>query len=292
MATVSKRKVHYPDSDGKPVGETSVHVSNLLWSFGSLRDHFAANPKMYVAADMFVYYEEGNPRKHVSPDLFAVRGIKPKTDLERRLYLVWEEGKSPEMVIEVTSKSTYAVDMRKKMSIYRDVLGVLEYFLFDPYGEYLEPRLQGYRLREGVYKSIRPVKERLPSQVLGLHLEAVEEMLRFFVPKTQQRLPLPIEHASALRQAEAERREAEAAQQRAEAERREAEAAQQRAEAERREAEAAQQRAEAERREAEAAQQRAEAGRRETEAAQQRAEAEAERLRREVEELRRKLSGP
>lgn len=266
MATVSKktREIHYPDSDGKPVGETPIHGWNLLYAAYTLRQHFAADPRMYIAGNMFVYYEEDNPRKHVSPDFFAVRGIKPKTDFERRNYLVWEEGKAPEMVVEVTSKSTRAEDMRKKMTIYRDILGVLEYFLFDPYGEYLEPRLQGYRLRQGAYESIRPVKGRLPSQVLGLHLEAVNEWLRFFDPKTRQKLVIPTEYPETLRQAEAERREAEA---------------------KRREAEARRDLAEAER-------QSAEAQRNVEEAARQRAEAETERLRREVEELRRKLSGP
>jgi Uma2 family endonuclease len=272
MATVSKRvrKVHYPDSDGKPVGETPIHVCNLLYAFYSLRQYFGDRPRVYVAGNMFVYYEEGNPRKHVSPDVFAVRGIKPKTDFERRNYLVWEEGKAPEMVVEVTSKSTRAEDITKKMALYRDTLGVLEYFLFDPYGEYLDPRLQGYRLRQGTYAAIRPVKGRLPSQVLGLHLEAVEEMLRFFDPKTLLRVPIPTEYPESLRRAEAERQRAEEERQQAEVEKHRAEEARQQAEVEKH---------------------RAETERGEAEAAQHRAEVEADRLRRELEELRRKLSG-
>jgi hypothetical protein len=60
--------------------------------------------------------------------------------------------------------------------------------LFDPLDDYLEPRLKGYRLRQGKYAAIRPVKGRLPSQVLGLHLEAEGTSLRLFNPATGQRL--------------------------------------------------------------------------------------------------------
>ena len=53
------------------------------------------------------------------------------------------------------------------------VLGVKEYFLFDPFEDYLDPPIQGYRLRKGAYVPIKPVNGRLPSQVTGLAPGAV-----------------------------------------------------------------------------------------------------------------------
>ena len=74
-------------------------------------------------------------------------------------------------MIEVTSKTTRKEDQTKKPVLYRDVIKVAEYFLFDPTEDYLSPPFQGYRLVEGEYVAIKPVHGRLPSTVLGLHLE-------------------------------------------------------------------------------------------------------------------------
>ena len=56
---------------------------------GSLR----RDPDVYVWGNMMLYYVEGDRRKHVSPDVFVVRGV-PKRP-ERDYYLTWKEGKGP-----------------------------------------------------------------------------------------------------------------------------------------------------------------------------------------------------
>ena len=104
--------------------------------------------------------------------------------------------------------------MREKFGLYQDVLKVREYFLFDPHNEYLKPPLQGYRLRKGRYGRIRPVKGRLPSHVLGLHLERNGKDLRLYDPAAGQWLPtheeilaqIRAETEELLREAEALRR--------------------------------------------------------------------------------------
>jgi hypothetical protein len=84
------------------------------------------------------------------------------------------------------------------------VLKVKEYFLFDPFGDYLKPlQLRGYRLHKGKYAAIPLVDGRMPSQVLDLHLETIGDTLRLFDPKTGSRL-LTLEE----RTKEAERAEA------------------------------------------------------------------------------------
>jgi Uma2 family endonuclease len=137
-----------------------------------------------------MYYEEGNRRKHVSPDVFVVRGVEKK---DRLNYLIWEEGKGPDFVIELTSKTTRREDQETKWKLYRDRLHVLEYFQFDPTEDYLEPPLQGFRLMNGEYLRIDEVAGRLPSQVLGLHLEKDGEQVRFYDPLRCLRVLTPNE---------------------------------------------------------------------------------------------------
>ncbi len=177
MATVPKqrrmREVNYPTTDGKPMGETEIHIDELIDAIQVLKDRFAGEPNVYVNGNMLLFYEEGNPRKHVSPDVLVALNVpkKPKRDY----YLVWKEGKGPDFIVEITSKSTQRVDMVKKFAFYRDVLRVSEYFLFDPRAEYLDPPLQGFRLIGGEYVPIEPINGRLPSEVVGLHLGAKDK---------------------------------------------------------------------------------------------------------------------
>ena len=209
--------VNYPTRDGRPMGETELHRNKMQDLITTLDDYFAAKPDVYVGGDLLVFYERGDRRKHISPDVFVVRGV-PKLPM-RDHYLIWLEGKAPEVVIEVTSKSTRREDLKKKAVLYCDVLKVAEYFLFDPTEDYLKPPFQGYRLVEGEYFPIEPIEGRLPSVVLGLHLERFGVDLRLFDPVAGRWLMTPRELAWAERQrAEVERQHAEAERQRAETE--------------------------------------------------------------------------
>jgi hypothetical protein len=125
----------------------------------------------------------------------------------RDYYLLWKEGKGPDLVIEITSKTTRSEDQNKKRTLYRNVLKVPESFQFDPTEDYLTPSMQGHRLVNGEYQPIEPVAGRLPSAVLGLHLERVGTDLRLYDPATGRWLLTPRERA-----AEAERQAAEAEQ--------------------------------------------------------------------------------
>jgi Uma2 family endonuclease len=280
--TTSSAEVYYPDSDGQPLGESPLHILNLRYVIEPLEIRFGSDPYVFLATNMFVYYVEGNPRRHVSPDVFVVRGIPSQAVSHRRRYLLWMEGKAPDLIIELTSESTRDEDVEGKMRLYRDVLRVPEYFLFDPEGEYLDPRLPGYRLAEGQYVPVEAVGDRLPSEVLGLHLEGDGDLLRFWDPVAGRRLPIPPEEreqaADALhREQEARRREEERRRQEEDGRRHE---------------EQARRREEHARRREEQARRHEEQLRRREEQARQQAEAEVERLRREIEELRRQNPGP
>lgn len=187
----------YPTSDGKPMAETDTHRILMNALIQMLDHHFAASPKVYVSGNLLMFYEKGNRRKHVSPDVFVVKGV-PKG--ERLNYLIWEEGKAPNVVIEMTSSSTRSEDVKTKYALYRDVLKVKEYFLFDPRGDYLNPPLQGILLLKGDYQAIPLVDVRMHSSVLDLELEPAKKRLKLFNPATNEYLKTPEERADEAQQ--------------------------------------------------------------------------------------------
>jgi len=209
MATIPRasagREVDYPTSDGKPMAETELHWEVSVDVIQTLKDRFAADPNVYVSGNLLLFYEEDNRRRHVSPDVFVVRGV-PKLP-PRDYYLLWKEGKTPDLVIEITSKTTRREDQTKKRALYRDVLKVREYFQFDPTEDYLKPSLQGHRLVEGEFVPIVPVAGRIPSDILELHLERRGTELRLYDPATGRCLLTAIE---ARQQAEEARQQVEA----------------------------------------------------------------------------------
>jgi Uma2 family endonuclease len=261
------------------MAETDLHRDLMFMAIETLQARYALDPQVYVSGNLLVFYIKGDRLRHVSPDVFVVKGV-PKR--RRDNYLIWEEGKGPDIVFEFTSKSTREEDIDDKFSLYRDKLKVPEYFLFDPTGDYLKPNLRGYRLVQGEYVPIEPVAGRLPSEVLGLHVEQVGSELRFYDPATAQYLPTNQERLN----------QETTARQHAEADRHRSEAARHKAEAERQSSEEARRKAEAERQSSEEARHKAEAERQSSEEARHKAEAEVERLRREIEELRHRSTPP
>ncbi len=227
--TVRDQGVRYPESDGKPMGESGVHVDVMLSILEMLRRHFKGR-RVAILGNMFLYYEEGNPKKVVCPDVFVTLNVPRNTT--RRTFKVWQEGKGPDLVIEVTSKKTKKEDLGKKFEVYRDVLKVREYFLFDPLQEYLEPTFQGFRLVEGRYEPIPADEFGIPSAVLGLRMEREDSNLRFWNPQTGKRILNAEELGEAALIAEAARQDAETARQDAEQARRLEAAARRGAEAE------------------------------------------------------------
>ena len=202
--------VDYPSSDGKPLAENDAQLAAILYAVSALRVYYAARADVYVSGDLLIYYEESNPRVAVAPDAFVVFGVE---DRVRMNYKVWEEGKGPEFVLEVASRSTWREDVGRKLGVYAE-LGVTEYFLYDPRGEYLAPRLQGHRLVGGVYEgqvSVESIDRTLTlrSETLGLELRVKGGELRFHDPATGRNLLSHHEEHIARRKEAAARRMAE-----------------------------------------------------------------------------------
>lgn len=208
-----EQAIEYPTSDGQPMAETTLHREVMSDTIGGLERRFADVPDVWVGGNLFLYYREGDPSGCVAPDVLLARGV---TKWKRPVYFLWEEGCPPSIVFEITSRKTRREDLgtgkggRNKKEIYQS-LGVEELILFDPYGEYLRPKLQGYRLDEqGLYQPIPSKLEgSLESRTTGLTLRAEGERLRLVDPATGERLLWNDELEAARRAAEARAAKAE-----------------------------------------------------------------------------------
>ena len=180
-----QREIYYPESDGNPMAESDVHRDVMFDLIHALETRYSGVPDVYVSGNLLLYYVEGNPRKSISPDVFLVWGV-PKG--HRKTYLLWKEGKAPDFVIEVTSDTTSHEDLNRKKDRYED-MGVEEYVLFDPLDDYLDPRLQGYRLKGGRYQPVPLERDgSLRSRTTGLVLRPEGTNLRLIDAATGERL--------------------------------------------------------------------------------------------------------
>ncbi len=155
-----------PCDDGMPM-ETSKHYFQMTLLIDSLARAWENRQNFYVGGNMFVYFSPAQEKTHdfKGPDVFVVLDV-PKHPL-RKSWVVWQEGKAPDVVIELLSKSTAKEDKGKKKLVYQNQLRVPEYFWYDPFTS----ELAGFRLQGGVYRRIKPdSKDRLISRRLDLAL--------------------------------------------------------------------------------------------------------------------------
>jgi Uma2 family endonuclease len=238
-----RQAVFYPYSDGKPMAESPEHLQTMVYLIAALQAYLAGREDVYVAGNQFMYWIEGNPRQRVAPDIYVVFGV-PKRPW-RPTWKVWEEGKAPDVIFELTSRSTAGEDMYRKYRLYQR-LGVKEYILVDVLRDYLVQPVMLHRLKGDEYELIpneRPNDREwwAHSELLGLSVvvraedEGYQVLLwdptsRSFLPSPQQTAE---EYLELLRQLQdAERRAEEEALRVREAERRAEEEARRRAELE------------------------------------------------------------
>lgn len=198
VSDVRPQTIVYPESDGEPVGETDDHRDLMLELIFVLKN-LLRETTAYVASNLFVYYEEGEPTSVVAPDVFVIFGAPQQ---KRRTYKTWEhDGRTPDFVIELTSSKTHYVDLDEKRVRYAE-LGVQEYYLFDPHGDYLNPHLRGYQLVDG--ELIPMSGSRVISKLVNAELRVIDNNLRLCNITTGVPFPTPEELEKARQQAEAE----------------------------------------------------------------------------------------
>lgn len=221
-STTQTPAIIYPSADGEPVAETYDHLYAILTTLEVLKQYLAGR-QATVLADQFLYYSQGFPKLRIAPDVMVIFDVAPGG---RDNYKIWEEGQVPTVIFEMTSKGTEDQDKSFKKIIYEQ-LGVKEYWLFDPKGEWIPEKLQGYRLTRETYEPITDSR----SEPLQLRLAVEGKLIGFYREDTGEKLLIPDELVAALEQerqrAEQERQRAEQERQRAEQERQQRELAQQ-----------------------------------------------------------------
>ncbi|MGJ5629764.1 Uma2 family endonuclease [Nostoc sp. CALU 1950] len=195
-------------SDEPPL-ETELHLRQILLLIQCLEWLWQERQDFYACGNMTIYY---SPRQRKSehfrgPDFFVVLNTQRKI---RKSWVVWEEdGKYPNVIVEILSDKTAATDRGLKKEIYQDIWRTPDYFWFDP----VSLEFKGFHLLDGRYQELQTNEAGwLWSQQLQLYLGVYESKLRFFTPDGQL-MPTPEEVA---RQEQQQRQQAE--QQREQAE--------------------------------------------------------------------------
>ena len=164
--------------------QLALLVSCLDWLWRDRTDYF-------IGANLTIYFsrQQLRNRDFRGPDFFLVRNT---SKLPRKSWVVWEEeGKHPDLIIELLSNSTAETDKTTKKSLYQDQFRTQEYFWFSP--DDLE--LTGFKLIGQEYQVIIPNQQGLlASEVLGLFLGIYQEKLRYFTPEGDL-VPTPEEAA-------------------------------------------------------------------------------------------------
>ncbi|MBD2447784.1 Uma2 family endonuclease [Nostoc sp. FACHB-152] len=156
-----------PYDDGIPM-ESARHKAQMDLLIDALIPWLSQREDGFVGGNMFVYYSlaQVKNKDFKGPDFFVVLGV-PKG--ERKSWVVWEEGKAPDVVIELLSDSTAAADKNEKKLIYQNQMRVPEYFWYDPFNP---DDWAGFSIQQRVYQPL-VVNERnqLLSESLGLALQ-------------------------------------------------------------------------------------------------------------------------
>lgn len=164
--TMPPTQYDLPCSDGNKM-ETYRHKLQMDLLIETLQPWTRARSDGFVSGDMFVYYslQQVKNKDFKGPDFFAVLDV-PKG--ERLSWVCWEEGKSPDVVIELLSPSTARYDKTEKKDIYQNAMKVGEYYWYNPFDS---DDFKGFQIHNGRYQEIQPDPQgNLVSHKLGLQL--------------------------------------------------------------------------------------------------------------------------
>lgn len=196
----SPPEIVYPSSDGEPLAESYSHLYAILTTLEVLKQYLS-DRMATVLADQFLYYSQGFPKLRVAPDVMVIFDVERGG---RDNYKLWEEKQIPKVIFEMTSAGTRNQDLEFQKNLYEQ-LGVEEYWLFDPRGEWIPEKLIGYRLDRERYE---PITDGC-SQPLQLRLAVDGELIAFYRQDTGEKLLIPDELATAFRSESIARQSAE-----------------------------------------------------------------------------------
>lgn len=160
------------------MGETTIHNKLLRYLAECLELFFAERNRVFVAANLNLYYDADNPRKWYAPDVLVAFDVE---NHERSSYQLADERVMPQVVFEVASGQTYDNDLGKKYADYAR-LGVEEYYLLDPERAFLPTPLMAYQRQNGELLQAAIKDRRIYSPRLGLEIVDTGETFRLFNP--------------------------------------------------------------------------------------------------------------
>ena len=142
--------------------------------------HFGSPESTLVKTDRFVttrpVRQLPSGATHRIPDLLIAFEVDPAAYRASNGYIIEEQGKPPDFVLEIASRSTASEDIGPKRDDYA-ALGLAEYWRFDETGEHHGARLAGDRLAGGVYVPMEV--EEVPGGALEGYSEALDLLLRW-----------------------------------------------------------------------------------------------------------------
>ncbi|MDY7007309.1 MAG: Uma2 family endonuclease [Cyanobacteriota bacterium] len=175
----------------EPEMESSQHYMQLMLLVSCLEWLWRDRNDYFIGANLTIFYSRQylKTKDFRGPDFFLVKQTEKRP---RKSWVVWEEnGKYPNLIIELLSDSTARVDRNMKKELYQNNFRTPEYFWFDP--ESLE--FMGFRLAQNGYAEIQPNNQGWRwSQELELYLGVDGGQLRYFTANGQ-RVPTPQEAA-------------------------------------------------------------------------------------------------
>ena len=142
-----------------------------------LIQHFGNREATVFGSEKFISSTPRSPaHSRRIPDLLIAFNAKPELYDANNGYVISEQGKPPDFVLEVASPSTGREDVGRKRDDYA-AMGILEYWRFDETGDFHGTRLAGDRLVDGVYQPL-PI-ETIEAGVLQGYCEALNLFLRW-----------------------------------------------------------------------------------------------------------------
>ncbi len=180
--TKGETEIFYPETDENIMPEGIIHYLLGVHLMSSLLTFFSNRDEVSLFGNLMFYFEEGNNKKVISPDLMVCFGLK---EIPRRVYKLWEQKVVPSVVIELASDSTWDKDLTVKLALYQR-LGVSEYYIFDVEYKCLRKPLMAFRLVDFVYEEVETDNNRVFSPSLGLELVDTGETLRLFCVETNE----------------------------------------------------------------------------------------------------------
>ena len=183
----TEAEIIYPETDGMPLPDGVFQDPLFREVVSTLETFFSEQPNTVVSGNTFIYYEEGNPRRSVSPDCYVAYDSDVELLLSNNTYRLWEMGKPPDFALEIASVSTATADTGSKRELYAR-LAIPEYWRYDSTGgEFYGEPLVGEYLVDGEYRRFETHRESDGrvwghSPALNLDLWWDDGRLRFWDP--------------------------------------------------------------------------------------------------------------